>query len=107
MQRLCRDGDILGRWGGEEFLLLVVADSPQQSFRVAERIRVAVHEMELEALAGERVTLSAGIAIAGETESLHALLERADAALYRAKAQGRDRTVIDYNAPVRRSATGS
>jgi diguanylate cyclase (GGDEF)-like protein len=87
LQRVLREEDYAGRWGGEEFLVLlpdVEEDGAQAS---AERLRASVANRPV---AGLRVTVSAGCATWGAGESPDDLLRRADAALYAAKRGGRD-----------------
>jgi diguanylate cyclase len=90
-----RDPDQIGRYGGEEFLLVLpdtVADTAQL---VLDRLRAMVAELDWNALAtGLSVTISAGIATFVPGDSSDTILERADRALYAAKAGGRDRIVI-------------
>jgi diguanylate cyclase (GGDEF)-like protein len=88
---------IAGRWGGEEFLV-VLPDAPaDRAFAVAERLRVAVAAVgaasnESAAGASLRVTASVGVAaVPGPHPTLHALIGQADEALYVAKRDGRDR----------------
>jgi diguanylate cyclase (GGDEF)-like protein len=81
---LLRPGDRLARYGGEEFIVLLPACDEAQAMCVVERLRGAVP-------AGE--TCSAGVAQWNGTESADTLVGRADAALYVAKAAGRDRAV--------------
>ena len=87
-----RESDILGRWGGEEFLL-VMPDTPLDlALSSLERLRTLVFGIPLPAVAGElRVSISAGLATnEGGARSLDELIARADAALYIAKNEGRD-----------------
>lgn len=91
-----RGSDIVARYGGEEFLVLLpeTDDAGAESF--AERIRAAVesHPFAREALAEPlRLTASVGVAVfpAARIENVEDLFQRADAALYRAKAEGRNR----------------
>lgn len=84
-----RGTDQLGRWGGEEFLL-VLPGGPDGFGAVLERIRAAVRNNCLDA---RPLTFSAGIAHHRPGESSDALLARADLALYKAKEAGRDRYV--------------
>jgi two-component system cell cycle response regulator len=91
-----RGSDIVARYGGEEFLVLLpeTDDAGAESF--AERIRVAVetHLFAREALSEPlRLTASVGVAVfpAARIENVEDLFQRADAALYRAKAEGRNR----------------
>lgn len=83
-----RETDRLGRWGGEEFMLVMPASGAAAIATVVERIRAAVRT---HARPGRTVTFSAGIAMHVPGESLESLLARADSALYRAKHDGRDR----------------
>jgi diguanylate cyclase (GGDEF)-like protein len=88
LRAACRASDIMGRWGGDEFLVLAPGDSREDARRLAERIREAVG-----AVAGA-IPLSVSIGVAtlgGDEPSLEALVRRADDALYEAKRRGRDR----------------
>ncbi len=87
-----RSVDRFGRYGGEEFLL-VLPDTPDDvAMRLLERLRQIVASLDWSAFsAGMRVTLSAGLATLRANETPDMLLARADRALYRAKAQGRNR----------------
>ncbi len=90
-----RQTDILSRWGGEEFVLMLCDTTRPEAETLLERLRLQVAEPrtvrpELPAL---RVTVSMGVACVGADERLEAALERADFALYAAKAGGRDRVV--------------
>ena len=92
---LLRDTDLVGRLGGEEFALLLPDATDEDAFLIAERIRLNLADLEI---AAEDVafsfTVSMGVAScqAGET-SVEQTIGRADRALYRAKADGRDRTL--------------
>lgn len=88
-----RQGDVVARWGGEEFVVLLPNTDFAACARVAEKVRQAVEELELEG-ASLRVTVSVGAGgyPAPGVDSLAALLEVADQALYRAKQGGRNRT---------------
>jgi diguanylate cyclase (GGDEF)-like protein len=89
-----RQGDVFGRWGGEEFIVLLKDVGMDKAFVQAERLRLAVKESPY-LHKGEPivVTLSIGLASCrpGQGEEKH-LFARADRALYRAKEAGRDRT---------------
>ncbi len=88
LKSVCRASDIVGRWGGDEFLVLAPGDSEEDARRLAERIRAAVA-----AVAGATpLSVSIGVATLGAREpSLEALVRHADDALYEAKRRGRDR----------------
>lgn len=91
-QSTMRDTDRLARYGGEEFLLLHTATADESAaIAAAERIRKSVEGFDWPQLTpGLAVTVSAGVAISRFEESLEHLLGRADAALYRAKREGRN-----------------
>jgi diguanylate cyclase (GGDEF)-like protein len=86
-----RPGDLFGRLGGEEFACLVANASMAQALHTAERLRRAFEAMHFPGLE-VKATVSVGVAMASEAgRSLPALLAIADRALYRAKADGRNR----------------
>lgn len=88
-----REVDILGRYGGEEFVAILPETGLEGAMGVAERLRKAVDRTPIYTSAGPiPVTISAGVAkLDGGSRSLKELLERADAALYEAKDSGRNR----------------
>jgi diguanylate cyclase (GGDEF)-like protein len=98
VQNTVRKCDIIGRYGGEEFALLLPETEGHKALIMFERIRRTIEEMKIE-LDGPvaSVTISAGIAevnLASRRDSLGELLDRADKALYAAKAAGRNQTKI-------------
>ncbi len=89
-----RDTDLPARWGGDEFALLLVDTTLSRAAEVAERIRRDAAALRFEAEPGLSCALSIGVAAASsEVATLDAWVRAADAALYRAKAAGRDRVV--------------
>jgi diguanylate cyclase (GGDEF)-like protein len=88
-----RGTDELGRYGGEEFLLLLGAPSDDAQARAAvERMLRSVQEHDWSSVApGLGVTTSAGVAVARPDETVLQMINRADNALYRAKNAGRNR----------------
>ncbi|MDP2371445.1 GGDEF domain-containing protein [Rhodoferax sp.] len=97
LSRLCRTLDVVARWGGEEFLLLLPTTGVDAATGLAERIRETVATTGVDH-AGLRIgfTLSLGVTVLRAGESLSAAIARADQALYQSKANGRDRvTVVD------------
>jgi diguanylate cyclase (GGDEF)-like protein len=89
-----RSPDILARWGGEEFILLMPETSLPEAVHVIERLHLALSQLEVWQLRPElKVTFSCGIATLKAGESIQNTVARADAALYLAKQQGRNRTV--------------
>jgi len=94
-QSALRTSDILCRWGGEEFLLLLPDTTVEAAHAVIERLRSRVAALRFEGFDAALVlTFSCGLAVWRADEPAHAAVERADAAMYRAKAQGRDRTAL-------------
>jgi diguanylate cyclase (GGDEF)-like protein len=87
-----RPADVLGRWGGEEFLLIMPNADLEVAMATLERLRTLVFGVRLPSSgAGLRVSLSAGLALYGaHVKSLDELIARADSALYTAKNEGRD-----------------
>jgi diguanylate cyclase (GGDEF)-like protein len=107
MQASLRPYDVVGRYGGEEFLIVVPRSDAPSAQRVAERIRKAIAAKPIITPAGEiRVTASFGVAASSDasgTESQH-LLQRADDALYRAKQNGRNRSELALASPLSEAA---
>lgn len=89
-----RRSDVIGRWGGEEFLLILPGTDLPHAFAACERIRQRIERRRFAGSIGT-VTISAGIAQAIAGETADALIWRADAALYRAKNAGRNRCIAD------------
>jgi diguanylate cyclase len=86
-----RDVDILGRYGGEEFLLLLQGVDETVAAQLVERTRRAISSMDWSALApGLSVSVSCGVAGTRPNDTVDSLLARADRALYEAKRGGRD-----------------
>ena len=94
-----RGRDRLGRLGGEEFLVVLPGATLDQAAQIAERMRDGIAATPLITAAGElRFTISIGVAEwRSPADSVAALLERADAALYRAKDSGRNAVKLDDN----------
>ena len=92
-----RENDVVYRYGGEEFSILLPGSTPEEAFGVAERVRCSIERLELPGehlQPGGRLTVSVGIATL-DTGPPSNLKERADAALYRAKANGRNQVALD------------
>jgi diguanylate cyclase (GGDEF)-like protein len=86
--------DRLGRYGGEEFLLVLPDATHEQAVQTLDRLRLIISELDWSAILGDmNLTMSAGVCTVRKDESVDALLVRADAALYRAKDAGRNRVV--------------
>ena len=97
MRDLLRDCDLCGRFGGEEFALLLPRTTAAQALEITERIRQGISQLAIprDGTAAIRITISIGVAVPGEDRrSLDDLLAAADHALYQAKRSGRDRVVM-------------
>ena len=94
LREQARASDIVCRWGGEEFLVLLPQTKLELALVFAERFRTRLSRTPLEA-AGRQLAITAtiGVAMAGVTDSLDSLVARADKALYEGKRAGRDRVV--------------
>jgi diguanylate cyclase (GGDEF)-like protein len=93
MKSTLRKTDLIGRYGGEEFLMILPETDLERAFHAAERIRKAVHQLRWH-LQEMRVTVSAGVAAFKSEEKDFEFLKRADALLYQAKESGRNRVVF-------------
>jgi diguanylate cyclase (GGDEF)-like protein len=105
-----RPSDLFGRYGGEEFMLILPETTPEQAVELAERLRVLVASSLLVIASEQTIGVTISIGVAGGRGSelqVDALVDRADAAMYAAKSLGRNRTYLyrelDEAAPVRRA----
>jgi diguanylate cyclase (GGDEF)-like protein len=87
-----RNADVLARWGGEEFILMLPGCDGAMALAAAEKLRAAIDGLGF----GEvgTVTCSFGVAQYADGDSAATLIARADSALYRAKVNGRDRVEL-------------
>jgi diguanylate cyclase (GGDEF)-like protein len=101
VKRRVRDVDLCGRYGGEEFAVLLPATDLKGGLLVAERIREGVRREAFE-LRGDSKTITVSLGVAcfpEDAQSMEALIERADEALYRSKEGGRDRVTAYSGGP--------
>lgn len=105
-----RASDLFGRYGGEEFMLILPETTPEQAVGLAEDLRSLVSAEALRIAGGQEIPVTISIGIAGGTGSqlqLDMVVDRADAAMFAAKSLGRNRTYLfrelDDEAPVRRA----
>ena len=91
MKKVLRKMDCIGRWGGEEFMVLLPHTGLEGAYATAEKIRLSVASSDINRFRG--VTISLGVAEYRPKETFESLVGRADAAMYRAKAEGRNRTM--------------
>ncbi len=100
MSALVRDYDLLGRFGGEEFIICLPHTGPSEALQIAERLREKVSLISAEGPGSSevQVTISVGVAsLETSRRSLDELIAAADAALYRAKGDGRNCVRITYD----------
>lgn len=91
LQEQVRSGDVVARWGGEEFAILLQDTTQEHAFALAERIRETICSTKI---AGLSISVSAGLAVSNTSVyEPDKLLRRADKALYQAKSGGRNRVV--------------
>ncbi len=91
-----RTTDVLARWGGEEFLLLLPETDLGAATQVLSRIQARIADLRVEAGATKLVlTFSAGLTASRPGEPISGAIERADRAMYAAKAGGRNRVMCE------------
>jgi len=95
---------LMGRYGGEEFIILIANSTEEQAADIAEKLRLAIIDMQLKHEGSEYqvVTLSLGVAstVPSNEKTLDRLIQQADNALYKAKGYGRNRTAKATLLPV-------
>jgi two-component system, cell cycle response regulator len=100
LRSVVRDFDTVGRYGGEEFIIVLAGKRPEVVHRIAERIRRQVAATPIHAEGHViSLSLSLGVATATDRDSVESLITRADVALYRAKQAGRNQVVAAQESP--------
>lgn len=96
LQSCLRQSDIICRWGGEEFIILLKDTNSANAQQVAEKVRLLA-EQHSYSFSGTplQITVSVGLTELQPDDTLHSLIARADHALYRAKQTGRNRVCMD------------
>jgi diguanylate cyclase (GGDEF)-like protein len=92
VKAMVRDLDTFGRYGGEEFLLVLPETEIYQATELAERIRIAIEHIVVGA---GKITASIGVTCSGESTTVANMIHAADEAMYDAKSEGRN-TVCRY-----------
>lgn len=92
---ICRNHDIVARWGGEEFLFLLPSTGQEAAERFAERVRTSIGSTAVDLPGGHiGYSISLGVSTLAAGEDLDAAVARADGALYQSKIGGRDRVTV-------------
>lgn len=91
MQKVFRDCDIIGRYGGEEFLVIFPDTEPDTAQLACKRLKKYIKDSEPDLPIA--FTYSGGLALLGDEDTSHSILERADIALYKAKEKGRNKVI--------------
>jgi diguanylate cyclase (GGDEF)-like protein len=94
LQTILRQSDVVGRVGGEEFVIVAAGADARHTLALAERIRARVELMQVEAIGRHKFTISIGIACRARETTIEELIGHADKALYQAKQTGRNRSII-------------
>lgn len=89
-----RETDSFGRWGGEEFMLLLPYTSKEKAVKIAEKMRQRVQEHTFENV--RAITISIGVTVYKKGEGISQVLKRVDMALYEAKSHGRNQVVSRF-----------
>lgn len=87
-----RESDVVARWGGEEFAILLPDTSPTEAIRVSEKIRLFIESYEFEDVG--KVTLSFGLSALTENDNESSWFKRTDEALYQSKESGRNKVTL-------------
>jgi diguanylate cyclase (GGDEF)-like protein len=94
LRRALRTQDVIARWGGEEFLLLLPETNLDNGSMVLDRLRALVAGLEIPSGPHRlRISITFGVAVAGPADDVEAVVKAADAALYEGKRQGKNRVV--------------
>jgi len=96
IRRNIRETDIVGRYGGEEFIIILPKTNLSSAWVVAERLRTIIEKTEMKDSAGNAFTITVSQGLVGweRDEDAASLISRADEALYKAKEKGRNRVQI-------------
>lgn len=89
-----RDTDIVARWGGEEFVLMLPQTNIEQAFFVAEKLRATIEKHKFDDV--KHITCSIGVSQFHKNENKDTLFKRVDEALYKAKKSGKNRVEMEY-----------
>ncbi len=94
LQNSVRSFDVIGRWGGEEFLAVIANVDREELLATASRFRALVEESGIPAVPGIRVTISLGATLARPDDEMASLLKRVDQLMYESKSAGRNTATV-------------
>lgn len=99
LRRNLRKNDIYGRWGGEEFVVVLPKITKAIAEKVAEKLRREIENLKIRIADGKklRVTMSIGIVVHHDEINLSEMINKADKVMYEAKKKGKNRTETFYN----------
>jgi diguanylate cyclase (GGDEF)-like protein/PAS domain S-box-containing protein len=92
LEKNIRTIDILGRWGGEEFIIICPETESKDAYKLAEKIRQNVEKYEFTTVGNKTASFGVSQYVTGENEQQ--LVDRADKALYKAKEEGRNKVIV-------------
>lgn len=93
LKEYCRKTDVVGRWGGEEFMIICIDTDIDGAFNAAENIRKITQDHHFDLI--KNCTISLGVSRIRENDTINSLLKRVDENLYKAKETGRNKTIAD------------
>ncbi len=94
-KNIVRNTDLIGRWGGEEFIAVFAGVNEENLFELAEKIRIMVEASSVRNGENElKVTISSGATLFEETDTIDSVIERADELLYASKSNGRNKVTV-------------
>jgi len=97
LQSCSREGDVVGRWGGDEFIIILPLVSEETLQKISERLISRIKQIRITGKNYDiQVTISAGVTMAKENDTALSILERADHLLYQAKHSGRDQFQMSF-----------
>ncbi|WP_281169383.1 GGDEF domain-containing protein [Sulfurospirillum arcachonense] len=93
LKKHSRKTDIVGRWGGEEFIIICLDTNIQGATNLAENLRASIEEFEFSII--NHKTVSIGVSEVKDTDNIKTLIKRVDDYLYKAKESGRNKVISD------------
>ena len=96
LQRSLRDQDVISRWGGNEFMVLLHGATGDNAVKVGDRLRLTAKKIDLQAPQGDKLTIGLSISVAASDKctGVDDLISTAENGIYQAKQMGRDRVVM-------------